>query len=31
MMAKGYVIAHIKVHNKEKIEKFGGMAGPIIS
>ena len=31
MMAKGYVIAHIKVHNKEKIEKFRGMAGPIIS
>ena len=30
-MVKGYVIAHIKVHNKEKIEKFRGMAGPIIS
>ncbi len=31
MIAKGYVIAHIKVHDKEKIAKFREMAGPIIS
>ena len=30
-MAKGYVIAHIRVHNKEKIVKFRKMARPVIS
>ena len=30
-MAKGYVIAHIRVHDKEKIAKFREMAGPVIS
>ena len=30
-MAKGYVIAHIKVHDKEGFGKFSEMAGPVIS
>ncbi len=30
-MAKGYVIAHIKVHDKEKFAEFAGMAMPVIS
>ena len=30
-MAKGYVIAHIKVHDKEGFGKFAEMAGPVIS
>ena len=30
-MAKGYVIAHIKVHDKEGLGKFAEMAGPVIS
>ncbi|MBM08093.1 MAG: hypothetical protein CMF69_00715 [Magnetovibrio sp.] len=30
-MAKGYIIAHIKVRDKEGIGKFAEMAGPVIS
>ena len=30
-MAKGYVIAHIKVHDKEGFGKFAEMAVPVIS
>ena len=30
-MAKGYVIAHIKVHDEEGFGKFAEMAGPVIS
>ena len=30
-MAKGYLIAHIKVHNKEKFADFAEMAMPVIS
>ena len=29
-MAKGYVIAHITVHDQEGFEKFKAMAGPVI-
>ena len=30
-MAKGYLVAHIRVHNKEGFEKFKEMSGPVIS
>ena len=30
-MAKGYVVAHIRVHDKDGFEKFKEMAGPTIS
>ena len=30
-MAKGYLVAHIRVHDKEGFEKFKEMAGPAIS
>ena len=29
-MPKGYLVAHIKVHDKEGFEKFKAMAGPVI-
>ena len=29
-MAKGYLIAHIRVHDKEGFEKFKEMSGPVI-
>ena len=30
-MAKGYLVAHIRVHDKEGFERFKEMAGPAIS
>ena len=30
-MAKGYLVAHIRVHDKDGFEKFKEMAGPTIS
>ena len=30
-MAKGYLVAHIRVHDKEGFEKFKEMSGPAIS
>ena len=30
-MSKGYLIAHIKVHDKEKFAEFATMATPVIS
>ena len=30
-MPKGYLVAHIKVHDKEKFAKFAEMAMPVIS
>ena len=30
-MNKGYLVAHISVHNKEGFEKFRQMAGPTIA
>ena len=30
-MTKGYIVAHIRVHDKEGFEKFKEMAGPVIS
>lgn len=30
-MPKGYLIAHIRVHDKEAFEKFKEMAGPAIA
>ncbi len=30
-MAKGYLVAHIKVHDKEKFAEFAEMAMPVIS
>ena len=30
-MNKGYLIAHLRVHNKEGFEKFRQMAGPTIA
>ena len=30
-MNKGYLVAHIRVHNKEGFEKFRKMAGPTIA
>ena len=30
-MTKGYLVAHIRVHDKEGFEKFKKMAGPAIS
>ena len=30
-MAKGYLIAHIQVHDKDGFEKFKAMSGPVIS
>jgi uncharacterized protein (DUF1330 family) len=30
-MAKGYLIAHIRVHDHEEFEKFKAMSGPAIS
>ena len=30
-MAKGYLIAHIRVHDKEGFEKFKEMSGPVIA
>ena len=29
-MSKGYLIAHLKVHDKEGMEKFKQMSGPTI-
>ena len=29
-MAKGYVVANIRVTDQNKFEQFSGMAGPII-
>ena len=29
-MAKGYLVANIRVTNKEKFQEFSGMAGPVI-
>jgi uncharacterized protein (DUF1330 family) len=29
-MSKGYLVGHIKVHDKEGFEKFKAMAGPVI-
>ena len=29
-MPKGYLVGHIKVHDKEGFEKFKAMAGPVI-
>ena len=31
MMKKGYLIAHLSVHDKEGMEKFRQMAGPTIA
>ena len=30
-MAKGYLIAHIRVHDAEKFEEFKAMSGPAIA
>jgi uncharacterized protein (DUF1330 family) len=30
-MAKGYLIAHIRVHDKDGFEKLKAMSGPVIS
>jgi|TARA_B110000046_G_C12672619_1_gene265165 uncharacterized protein (DUF1330 family) len=30
-MAKGYLVAHIQVHDKDGFEKFKAMSGPVIS
>ncbi len=30
-MAKGYLVAHIRVHDKEGFEEFKAMSGPAIS
>ena len=30
-MNKGYLVAHLRVHNKEGFEKFKQMAGPTIA
>ncbi len=30
-MAKGYLVAHIRVHDKEGFKKFAEMSGPVIS
>ena len=30
-MAKAYLIAHIRVHDKEKFAEFAAMAGPCIA
>lgn len=30
-MAKGYLVAHIQVHEKERFKKFVEMSGPVIS
>ena len=30
-MAKGYLVAHIRVHDKEGFEKFKAMSGPVMS
>ena len=30
-MAKGYLVAHIRVHDKEGFEKFKAMSGPVIA
>ena len=30
-MSKGYLMAHLRVHNKEGFEKFRQMAGPTIA
>jgi len=30
-MARGYLVAHIRVHNKEGFEKFKEMSGPAIA
>jgi uncharacterized protein (DUF1330 family) len=30
-MAKGYLIAHVKIHDKEKFAEFAQMAMPVIS
>ena len=29
-MPKGYLVANIRVHDKEKFLAFSGMAGPVI-
>lgn len=31
IMAKGYLVAHIRVNDKEGFEKFKEMVGPVIS
>ena len=31
MMGKGYLVAHIRVRDKEGFEKFKEMSGPVIS
>ena len=30
-MTKGYLVAHIRVHDNEGVEKFKEMSGPVIS
>ena len=30
-MAKGYLVAHIRVHDKDGFENFKAMSGPVIS
>jgi len=30
-MAKGYLVAHIRVHDMEKFQEFRGMAGPAVA
>lgn len=30
-MAKGYLVAHIRVHDEDGFEKFKKMSGPVIS
>ena len=30
-MSKGYLIAHIRVHDKEKFEEFKSMATPVVA
>ena len=30
-MTKGYLVAHLRVHDKEEFEKFRQMAGPTIA
>jgi uncharacterized protein (DUF1330 family) len=30
-MAKGYLVAHIRAHDKDGFEKFKAMSGPVIS